>query len=103
MSGQLPSLEIRRRLAMQVLLLLGVTVLIGGVASFIYALSLPYTGFEFGRALSIGEVFPGSPAESAGLRRVSAGGRSRRRQGDRDLGDNEGDGEAYPTARRPSP
>lgn len=56
-----------KRLAVQALVLLGVIVMIGGLASFVFYLSLPYAGFEFVGAASIGTVMPDSPADVAGL------------------------------------
>jgi len=55
------------RLIMKLLALLGVLVLLGGLAVFVYYLSLPYAGFEFAGAASVGAIIPGSPAASAGL------------------------------------
>jgi signal transduction histidine kinase len=48
---------------MQLLLLLGIAVLLAGLAALIYYLSLPFGGFEFVSQARIGSVMPGSPAE----------------------------------------
>lgn len=57
-----------RRLAMQALAVLVVTVFIGGLGVQIYYAALPYAGFELSGPLRIGAVVPGSPAEAAGLK-----------------------------------
>lgn len=57
-----------RRLSMQALALLGLGVLAGGVAMFVYDVSLPYPGFEVAGATGVGSIDPNGPAASAGLR-----------------------------------
>jgi hypothetical protein len=42
-------------------------ILADGIAATVYTLSLPYAGFEFAGAATIGAVDPGSSAEAAGL------------------------------------
>ena len=53
---------------MQALLLLGLAMLVSGVAMFVYDLSLPYAGFELAGGSAVGAIDPGGPAASAGLR-----------------------------------
>lgn len=67
MFERLLSTEGFERLAIKLLALLGMLVLLGGLAVFVYYLSLPYAGFEFAGQASIGAIVPDSPAASAGL------------------------------------
>jgi hypothetical protein len=52
---------------MKLLALLGMLVLLSGLATFVYYVSLPYAGFEFAGRASIGAIDPGGPAASVGL------------------------------------
>ena len=67
MLSRLFSAEGVRRLSMQALLLLGLAILVGGVAMFVYDVSLPHAGFEVAGATGVGAIDPGGPAASAGL------------------------------------
>ena len=68
MVGRLFRAEGFRRLSMEALLLLGVAVLVSGLAIFFHDISLPYVGFELAGATAVGAIDPGGPAASAGLR-----------------------------------
>jgi two-component system NarL family sensor kinase len=55
------------RLTIKLLALLGVLILLGGLAVFLYYISLPYAGFEFVGQANVGTIVAGGPAASAGL------------------------------------
>ena len=67
MMGRLFGSEGVRRLSMQALLLLGLAILISGVAMFVYDVSLPYAGFEVAGGSGVGAIDARGPAASAGL------------------------------------
>ena len=67
MPARLLGVEWARRLGMQTLAVLGVAILVGGVAIFVNYAALPYAGFELAGPARIGAVMPGSPAKAAGL------------------------------------
>lgn len=54
-------------MGVQALVLLGVAILLGGLATFVYHVSLPYVGFEFGGGRTVGRVAASGPAAAAGL------------------------------------
>jgi signal transduction histidine kinase len=59
--------ESHKRLAMQVLLILGLVIFVGGSVVFWYQASLPHAGFEFSGESVVGAVAPEGPAAAAGL------------------------------------
>jgi len=67
MLGRFSSAEGVRRVSMQALLLLGLAILVSGLAMFFYDVSLPYAGFEVAGVTGVGAIDPEGPAEAAGL------------------------------------
>ena len=68
MRNRLLNAELHRRLAMQLLILLGIATFLVGVGVLAYLLSLPPTGFELGGGATVGAVASDGPAAKAGLR-----------------------------------